>query len=288
MSATVTLLTDRPSAATLWRAALGQHDVAVEVLAPARIGDAAASAGDSHGVIVDASVDAYNEDELLWALGYLRASGARVAVHAVEADVDLDIEEIADEICEGLFAREEDDITRVSGALVRRADTARSARFEFVTLAPSSRELLTILGDGACALLPRPLTEDDDGSRILSIELAEDAGSATLVLEGDRALRITARDVAAELAGTARGVNGVELDVSEQADVLLNGAVLGKRLKELRLEAGLTQAELAKRTGIHRPNIARVEAGRHTPSLETLSRLTVAIGVPATRVFSKG
>jgi len=70
--------------------------------------------------------------------------------------------------------------------------------------------------------------------------------------------------------------------------ILLDGAGLGARLKELRLEAGLTQAELARRTGIHRPNIARVEAGRHTPSLETLSRLTVAIGVPATRVFEKG
>jgi transcriptional regulator with XRE-family HTH domain len=54
----------------------------------------------------------------------------------------------------------------------------------------------------------------------------------------------------------------------------------------LRLAAGLTQAELARRTGIHRPNIARVEAGRHTPSLETLARLAAAIGVSTTRVLA--
>ncbi|MBX3248300.1 MAG: helix-turn-helix transcriptional regulator [Myxococcales bacterium] len=66
----------------------------------------------------------------------------------------------------------------------------------------------------------------------------------------------------------------------------IDGARLGARLRALRLEAGLTQAELARRTGIHRPNIARVEAGRHTPSLETLTRLATAIGVPATRVLA--
>ncbi|GAB5547469.1 MAG: hypothetical protein SangKO_072290 [Sandaracinaceae bacterium] len=60
---------------------------------------------------------------------------------------------------------------------------------------------------------------------------------------------------------------------------------LGQRIRELRLAAGLTQAELARRTGIHRPNIARVEAGRHTPSLETIARLANAIGVPTTRVL---
>ena len=71
------------------------------------------------------------------------------------------------------------------------------------------------------------------------------------------------------------------------SQIPLDGERLGKRLRQLRLEAGLTQAELARRTGIHRPNIARVEAGRHTPSLETLSRLATAIGVPATRVLAE-
>ncbi|MBK6575373.1 MAG: helix-turn-helix transcriptional regulator [Sandaracinaceae bacterium] len=65
----------------------------------------------------------------------------------------------------------------------------------------------------------------------------------------------------------------------------MDGARLGARLRALRLEAGLTQAELARRTGIHRPNIARVEAGRHTPSLETLARLAQAIGVSTSHVL---
>ena len=68
----------------------------------------------------------------------------------------------------------------------------------------------------------------------------------------------------------------------------MEGPRLGARLRQLRKAAGLTQAELARRTGIHRPNIARVEAGRHTPSLETLARLASAIGVPTTAVLIEG
>jgi len=285
MPVTVTLLSDRPSVALPWRTTLEEHGAAVDARQPSRIDAAIEANGDGAGagIIVDAGSAAYGDDELLWALGYLRASGALIAVHLMDADVDPEIEEIVDEICDGLVARTDEDVVRVSAALMRRADPERSQRFEFVTLAPSSRELLTILGDGRCALLPRPLTSDDDGSRILSIELADDAESATLVLEGDRALRLVAAKVAADMPGSS--ING---SVADQAAVMLDGARLGARLKELRKEAGLTQAELARRTGIHRPNIARVEAGRHSPSLETLSRLTVAIGVPATRVFSKG
>ena len=69
--------------------------------------------------------------------------------------------------------------------------------------------------------------------------------------------------------------------------ITIDGARLGARLREVRVAAGLTQAELARRTGIHRPNIARVEAGRHTPSLETLARLASAIGVPTTSVLAE-
>jgi DNA-binding XRE family transcriptional regulator len=84
---------------------------------------------------------------------------------------------------------------------------------------------------------------------------------------------------AASLAPHEPGTNG-------SSALPIDGARLGARLRELRVEAGLTQAELARRTGIHRPNIARVEAGRHTPSLETLARLASAIGVPTTRVLT--
>ena len=49
--------------------------------------------------------------------------------------------------------------------------------------------------------------------------------------------------------------------------------VSGDLLREARLRAGLTQAELARRAGTARSQISRYERGDVLPSLETLRRL---------------
>ncbi|MFH1329645.1 MAG: helix-turn-helix transcriptional regulator [Actinomycetota bacterium] len=46
----------------------------------------------------------------------------------------------------------------------------------------------------------------------------------------------------------------------------------------LRTQAGLTQAELAKRMGTTQSAIARTEGGGSRPTLETLEKLAAAIG----------
>ena len=46
----------------------------------------------------------------------------------------------------------------------------------------------------------------------------------------------------------------------------------------LRSEAGLTQAELAKRMGTTQSAIARMEGGGTRPTLETLEKVAVAVG----------
>ncbi|MBI3800559.1 MAG: helix-turn-helix transcriptional regulator [Deltaproteobacteria bacterium] len=53
-----------------------------------------------------------------------------------------------------------------------------------------------------------------------------------------------------------------------------------QQVRRLRQQAGLTQETLAKRAGIARPNLARVESGRYRPSLETLERIARALGQP--------
>lgn len=42
---------------------------------------------------------------------------------------------------------------------------------------------------------------------------------------------------------------------------------------------GLTQAELAKKSGIPRSNITRFESGNYNPSLELLVRIAAALGM---------
>lgn len=48
---------------------------------------------------------------------------------------------------------------------------------------------------------------------------------------------------------------------------------LGVRVRELRLEAGLSQHDLAQLAALHPSNIGRIERGAVNPSLETLAHL---------------
>lgn len=54
---------------------------------------------------------------------------------------------------------------------------------------------------------------------------------------------------------------------------------VGRALRWARRRAGLTQRELAERTGVSQPTIARIETGRTTPRVDTLDRLLRATGM---------
>jgi HTH-type transcriptional regulator/antitoxin HipB len=54
---------------------------------------------------------------------------------------------------------------------------------------------------------------------------------------------------------------------------------LGERIRGLREASGLSQAELGRRIGSTQPAIARLEAGRVSPTLETLDRVAAALSV---------
>ena len=51
---------------------------------------------------------------------------------------------------------------------------------------------------------------------------------------------------------------------------------LGERVRNLREERGWSQKELAKRTGMSQPAVARFEAGGTTPTLAVLDRMARA------------
>ncbi len=53
---------------------------------------------------------------------------------------------------------------------------------------------------------------------------------------------------------------------------------LGSRVRELRLAAGLTQKQLADSVSTSQSAIARLELGGSSPRLDTLARLSEALG----------
>jgi len=56
-------------------------------------------------------------------------------------------------------------------------------------------------------------------------------------------------------------------------------AHIGKKLKDKRIRAGLTQQELADKTGMTQTTIARIETDRVEPAVRSLRKLSDALGV---------
>jgi transcriptional regulator with XRE-family HTH domain len=54
---------------------------------------------------------------------------------------------------------------------------------------------------------------------------------------------------------------------------------LGKNLKRIRTEKGITQGDIAKSLSVSRGFVSNIENGKTNPTLSTISRLANAIGV---------
>ncbi|HQU44116.1 MAG TPA: helix-turn-helix transcriptional regulator [Pirellulales bacterium] len=56
------------------------------------------------------------------------------------------------------------------------------------------------------------------------------------------------------------------------------------RIKALRKEKGLTQEQLAQRSGLPQSHISKLENGKHSPSALTLEKIASALGVPSSEL----
>ncbi len=61
---------------------------------------------------------------------------------------------------------------------------------------------------------------------------------------------------------------------------------IGRRVRELRRELGLSQRHVAQLAGLHASNVVRLEAGRHEPTLTTVWTVATALGVEPSAILS--
>lgn len=54
---------------------------------------------------------------------------------------------------------------------------------------------------------------------------------------------------------------------------------LGNNLKRIRTEKGITQGDIAKSLGVSRGFVSNLENGKTNPTLATITKLAIAIGV---------
>ena len=56
-------------------------------------------------------------------------------------------------------------------------------------------------------------------------------------------------------------------------DALDTGTKLVRAMLDARLEAGMTQEQLSKKTGVNQSNLSRIERGVGNPSMATIERI---------------
>ena len=60
---------------------------------------------------------------------------------------------------------------------------------------------------------------------------------------------------------------------------------LGKALKNIRLEKGMTQEFLAEKVGIHPTYVGKLESGKNNVSIKMLFKISRALGVKLSDIF---
>ncbi len=65
----------------------------------------------------------------------------------------------------------------------------------------------------------------------------------------------------------------------------LNRMKIGTTIRAYRLQKGLSQGDIEKKTGLLRCYLSRVENGHTVPSLDTLSKIAQALDLPIAQFF---
>lgn len=59
----------------------------------------------------------------------------------------------------------------------------------------------------------------------------------------------------------------------------------GCALRELRKQKGITQEQLALQVGLDRTYVSNLELGRNSPSLDTMGKLSIGLGINLSRLI---
>lgn len=63
--------------------------------------------------------------------------------------------------------------------------------------------------------------------------------------------------------------------------------IVGQRIRNYRLQLGLSQEKLAELSGCHPTYIGQVERGEKNATLESIEKIVIALNVPLSKLFDK-
>lgn len=87
------------------------------------------------------------------------------------------------------------------------------------------------------------------------------------------------------LSATSRGTLAVVPPRPRSYDETAHRRAFGSRVRELRQERGLSQEDLAERSGLHRTYVVNVENGHRNVSLDTICQIAAGLSVLPQELF---
>lgn len=63
--------------------------------------------------------------------------------------------------------------------------------------------------------------------------------------------------------------------------------VIGQRIRNYRLQVGLSQEKIAELSGCHPTYIGQVERGEKNATLESIEKIAMALNIPLSKLFDK-
>jgi len=161
-------------------------------------------------------------------------------------------------------------------------DPDSGKRFDRVIYLKDARSFLIWMENGKSYLLHISDLPEADSSAVMQWSLGPDLDHVKVVQQSGNVVEIPWDIVLYNYEPEYEFFKGK--NVSLEID---KGNGIGQRIRQAREQKGYTVQQLAERSGIKRPNLSRLEHGRHQPSLETLERITEALKIPVVELIVK-
>ncbi|MGQ0548889.1 MAG: helix-turn-helix domain-containing protein [Armatimonadota bacterium] len=172
-------------------------------------------------------------------------------------------------------------LTELTQGILDFASRKHGTRIRDLLIAPGQKTFIVVFRNGKTYKLPRKFIKSLDQTTVKAARVAGDGSSFTVEQASGKVSEIPWDFVLYHREPDYEYYKGKNRQRKAERDT---ASRIGRRLKDLRAKLGLTANELATRSGIRRPNVTRLENGKHVPSLETLERLAEALGVPVTEL----
>ena len=184
---------------------------------------------------------------------------------------------------DGVFCElDREGLERAASFVQRRLGPDASRRIEKAAYSSAARAIVVRMENGRAYVLKLDDLSETDGSDVTSVKVGSLRSYLRIIQESGKVVDVPWDVVLYHCDPEYPYYKGRGLTDS----VRDRSGRIGGRVRSLRVQQSLSINELAQRAGMLRPNVSRLEAGTHLPSLETLERIAAALGVPVAELVA--